>query len=303
MFKILVIFLCFTFGLFSKEITSDDVYSQVELIGDEIHFLLNYYNIEHHHEEIIKSVEIDTNIKPRNVWQKTYEILIKINIIRANYKFPSIEPIAMPPILNLNPDLVYEQTQRILTEFKILEVRLDIETPKFELQSFKNKTSLDVFMGLSHLSLALDELSQSKLTQSYIFSESMRIYDDILLILNKLNIDDNTIPTKKNINATIEDSFNIALKTLEKIKQLQISVGMDFVDFSRFNKENITISDVFSLSQMIISELQPIKAYLGITTTTSISSPHEKKTQIEVEQIMQWNLRKLNLINSLIVAK
>jgi hypothetical protein len=89
------------------------------------------------------------------------------------------------------------------------------------------------------------------------------------------------------------------MQTLQKIKQLQIVSGIDFVDFSEFKKNEATPSEVFSLTQMIIAEIQTIKAYLGIKTITPGAEKYQEKTPIEVNQLMSWSLRKLNLINSL----
>jgi hypothetical protein len=287
-------------GLFAKEITPSDVYSQVDLIGQEVHFLLKHYGIAHNHDEIVNSVNIKTELLPRNVWQKTYEILLKINILRNHHKLPTIEPVAMTPVLHLNPNLVYEQTQRILTELKIFETRMALEAPRTTLVSFTNKKPSDVFKGLSHLSMAFDEITGVKSLNEMIFGENMRIYDDITLILDRLKIDDQTIPATRNPSSTIESLQVISLKTLEKIRQLQISSGINFIDFESFRKQNPTSSDILTTTEMIIAELQTIKAYLGITKITPAALTYNMKTPIEIEQIMSWNLRKLNLIRSLI---
>jgi len=297
--KICIVILLFI-SLEAKELTPSDVYSQVMLIKDNIHSLLKYYDIKHEHKAIQNRVMVKIPLKPRNVWQKTYEIMIKINILRDEHNLPIIEPINMPPVANLNPDLVYEQTQRIITELKIFETRLSIPISKENLQKVKGKTPLDVFNALNGISLTIDELNKNKVTPSYVFGENMRVYDDISLILDTLNIEDNTIPAKKNIKSTPNDTARTGLKILEKIKQLQVLSGISFVDFRDFKKAKQTPSDVFSLTQMIIAELQTIKAYLNIPNITPSAAQYHEKTPAEVDQLMSWNLRKLELINSLI---
>ena len=300
MIKILItVALLFGTALYAKKITPNDVYGEVMLITDEIHDLLKYYNVSHEHDEIIKRTEVNTKLKPRNVWQKSYEIMVKINILRNEHNFPTIEPVNMAPVLNLNPDLVYEQTQRIITEFHIFKQRVGIKEEKHEKYNFKGKTPLDVYNGLSHISASMDELNKGGVTPSFVFGENMRVYDDISLILQYLNIDDKTIPTKKNLDATPTDTFNIGLKTLEKIKHLQIMAGIDFVDFNGFKKDKQTPSEVFGITQMILAELQTIKAYIGLETITPAASLYKTKTPAEVDQLMSWNLRKLELIKTL----
>lgn len=298
--KIILIFLL-CFGLSAKTITPNDVYSEVMLITDEIHYLLKHYSIKHDHDGIIERTIISTKLKPRNVWQLTYEIMVKINILRQAYKLPVIEPVNMVPVLHLNPELVYEQTQRIQTELKIFMKRQNIKQPEFEVnrKTYKGKTPLDVFIGLSHISASLDELNGGRFTPSYVFGEQMRLYDDISLILQHLQIQDKTIPKKKNIHATPSDVFKESMKILEKIKQLQIMVGIDFVDFNEFQKGNETPGEVYTITQMIIAELQTIKAHINIESVSVPAVKYNTKTPAEVEQLVSWNLRKLNLIHSL----
>ena len=299
MFKVLIILAIFVNIVAAKKITPSEVYSQVMLITDEIDALLKHYDIPHDKDGIIKRVEVSTKLKPRNVWQKSYEIMVKINILRNEYNLPIIEPVNMAPVLNLNPDLVYEQTQRVLTEIKIFKQRVGIKNKAFKTLTYKGKTPLDVFNGLSYISASFDELNKGEVTPSFVFGENMRVYDDISLILEYFNIEDKTIPAKKNIEATPTDTFNVGMKTLEKIKQLQIIAGIDFVDFSRFKKDNSTPSEVFSITQMILSELQTIKAYIGLKTITPAAVSYKTKTPPEVDQLMSWNLRKLELIKTL----
>ena len=296
--KKLLLLLIITFSLNAKVITPNEVYSEVMLIKDEIHYLLKHYNVKHEHNSIINRGRIDTKLKPRNVWQKSYEIMVKINILRNEYSLPTIEPVNMAPVLDLNPNLVYEQTQRVLTEFHIFKKMQGIKRKSFEVKIYKGKTPLDVYIGLSHVSAAMDELNKGGVTPSFVFGENMRVYDDISLILQYFNIEDKTIPAKKNLEATQTDTFNIGMKTLEKIKQIQIIAGIEFVDFNDFKLEEATSSEVFGITQMILAELQTIKAYLGIKTITPAAISYKTKTPAEVNQLMSWNLRKLKLIKS-----
>lgn len=298
--KLLILTLLLTLGLSAKTITPNDVYAEVMLIQDEIHSLLKHYDIKHEHEKILNQVYINTKLMPRNTWQKSYEILVKINMMRTSHNLARIEPVGMEPVLNLNPDLVYEQTQRILTEIKIFKTRLGMKRLSKKIKTFKNKTPLDVFNALSHVSFSFDELNRSSFTPSYVFAETMRIYDDLSVILEHLKIKDTTIPTSRNDKATPSDTFRESMKILSKIKTIQFAAGIKSVDFSAFIKEKPTPSDVFTMTQMILSELQPIKAYIGLYHyITPPAVVYTSKTPADVDQLMKWNLRKISLIGSL----
>ncbi|MCK5110050.1 MAG: hypothetical protein KAQ94_00925 [Arcobacteraceae bacterium] len=301
MIKFLIITVLFFSSVFAKNITSNEVYTQVRLIQEEVHNLHKHFGTEHHHEDEGDAAhKVKTKLKPRNSWQKTYEILIKINILRNENNLPTIEPVNMTPVLNLNPDLTYEMTQRILTELRIFQYMVGIKSATQMPEKFQGKSSLDVFNGLSHISESLDELNKMGFTSSYVFGENMRVYDDLTIILQHLNIKDETIPAKQDMKATPMDTFNLGMEMLLKIKQLQIKSGIDFVDYSGFKKSKVTPSDVFAISGMIIAELQVIKAYIGLNDyITPAATKYNSKTPVEVDQLMNWNLRKLSLINSL----
>ena len=296
----LILLLLFTFGLSAKTITPNDVYAQSILIQEHIHFLLKHYDIDHDHDGINRRTKISTRLKPRNAWQKSYEILVKVNMLRNAHNLSRIEPVGVEPVEQLNPDMVYGQTQRILAELTIFEVRKDIKVPLFEAQTYKNKTPLDVYNVFAHVSSSFDELNRAQLSPVYVFAETMRIYDDLSIILKYLGIKDETIPNKRVINATPRDSLKISMKVLEKLQRLQRSVGIKTVDFSVFDKKKATPSDVYTITGMIIAELQPIKAYIGLTTSvTPPAQSYTKKYPADIEQLMGWNLRKLLLIKNL----
>lgn len=294
---ILALFLTVSLG--ARVITTDEVYSQAKLLQADVHYILDYYGIKYNSKNINNASYIDAKLKPRNVYQKTYELMIKANILRIEYGFVAIEPVNIAPQQHLDPNLVYEQIRRLLTEFRLFEIRSDMTQKLYKAHIYKGKKPIDVFNVLSAISVALDALNGSGFNPSYVFGENMRIYNDINLILNKLNIKDNTIPNKLNKKATPQDTFSTAMKTLDKIKQLQILSGIDIVDFTPFDKGVATPSEVFTMSQMILAELQTLKAYLGIKDATIPAYVYGIKTPTEVDQLMSWNLRKLNLIYNL----
>jgi len=291
----LLLMLVFIASLGAREITPNEVYSQVVVIEQELEGVFNYYGVK---DDTSRSVRIiKTTLKPRNVWQLTYELSVKMNMLRIKNKLPTIEPVNMEPVLNLNPDLVYEQTQRILTEIHIFKYRKGIPIKDIDIKVFRNKTPVDVFNALSRVSVQFDTINKSGFTPSYVFGETMRIYDDLSTILSHLKIQDDTIPTKRNSKATPSDTFNTAMKILDKIKRIQFSVGIETVDFSSFRNDNPTPSDVFTMTQMIIAELQTIKAYIGlIHYVTPAATFRTDKTPVDVDQLMNWNLRKISLL-------
>jgi hypothetical protein len=293
MIKFFIVLVC-VISLSARDITPNEVYAQVIVMEQELNSVLDYYGVkvDSRNVRIIR-----TTLKPRNVWQLTYELSIKMNMLRIQNKLPTIEPVNMEPVLNLNLDLVYEQTQRILTEIRIFKYREGILDENIVVQKYTNKTLVDIFNALSRVSVEFDTINKSGFTPSYVFGETMRIYDDLSTILSHLRIQDNTIPAKRDEKATPRDTFNTSMKILDKIKRIQFSVGIETVDFSSFKNENPTPSDVFTITQMIIAELQTIKAYIGLVHyVTPAATFRTNKTPVDVDQLMNWNMRKIMLL-------
>ena len=298
--KLFFMMFALSLGLIAKAITPNDVYTLSTHIQDHMHFLLKYYDIKHNHEAIMKRDRIThTQLKPRHTWQKTYEILVKINMQRQLHKLARIEPVGIEATLELNPDMVYEMNQRILTELKLLEIRNNIKVPHFKLRTFDNKVPIDNYNTYVDISAALDELNKHFITPSHVYAESMRIYDNLSSILRHLNINDTTLPDELKKGALPSDALQTALLVLDEIAMLQKLANIPTTDFSEFKKANIQPNDVFVMTGLIISELQTIMAYIGLTRSITPSAIfYSEKKPENVEQLMRWNLKKLQLIKT-----
>ncbi|MCU7836765.1 MAG: hypothetical protein KZQ83_16140 [gamma proteobacterium symbiont of Taylorina sp.] len=277
--------------------TTSDVYAQVMQIEKELFIIRNFFGISQKAEfrEIRKA-----QLKPRHVWQKTYEIIVKINILRRINSLPIIEPVNMEPVLNMDPILVYEQTQRILTELRIVRFRLGIEGEISSLEKFSNKQPMDVYNKLKEVSALLDVINGSEFTPSYVFGEAMRIYEDVNTILSKLLIRDLTIPPEKLLKVTPGDTQLTALFLLGKLSELEQGIGIEGVDASVFFQDEPNPADVFELTQVILAELQVIKATLGIRhVITQAAQYYTQKTPADANQLLGWSLLKINQIVTL----
>jgi len=292
--KIAILLLFFALiNLEASKITPSEVYGEVAKIYEEIIALQKYSKIKKHK---INYREIKTNIKPRNVWQKAYIIITKINILRKNYNLPRIEEIGIEPVLNLEPDMVYGMTQRILTEIKIFKKLTAIKTTPKSTPSFDGKKPLDVFNFMHKVSNEIDILIGHQTVPSDVFAQVMRIYNDITIILAKLGILDTTTPPKKHKLSQPKDAFKAAMQLMKTTQEIQRRVGIKKVDFSVLKKNNIKQSDVYELVGLILSELQPIKAQLDIKTITAPAKFYEDKTPADVEQLIKWSNKRLTLV-------
>ncbi len=283
--------------LASESLTPSSVYSEVVQIEKELLTIKRFFNINR--KEELKEA-ITTELTPRHAWQKTYELMVKTNILRRANGLPIIEPVYMEPVLNVNPILTYEQTQRVLTELRIIKFRLGILEMITPPETFSKKTPMDVFNKLRHVSSLFDVINGSEFTPSYVYGEAMRIYQDVNVIIRLLGLTDTTIPPEKIVTATPREAMITALHLLEKISSLESGVGIEGVDASVFYLDNPLPEDVFEMTLILMAELQVIKASLGLRhDVTQAARYYTQKTPADVNQLLGWVLLKINLINTL----
>lgn len=282
--------------LHARDITPSVVYSQVDLISRDISLIKEHFNIT---DSVTQRI-IKTNLKPRHVWQITYEVLVKINILRSKLQLPVIAVNSLEPVKNIPPALVYEQTQRILTELRIIRERLGIDRDVGAPILFKDKSPVDVFNSLNRISQELDIINGKSFTASHVFAQAIRILEDVNAIIDKLNVEDTTIPPGKREKTTPAHSFKTAFRLLREIQRLQMLAAIERTDFDHMRSDNVTPGDVFGLAEMILAELQTIKAYLGLKhAITPPALYYEEKKPEDVQQILGWTLRRVRLIKQL----
>ncbi|MGN7610881.1 hypothetical protein ACQZV8_02230 [Magnetococcales bacterium HHB-1] len=282
------------------KITSSDVYKQVTEVHHEVHSIRNYFKIKDH----IETPEVYMNLQLRNVWQKGYEILFKINLLRKKHGLPRIAEIGLEPVRHLEPGLVYEVVQRIFVELEIFKFRLNIPTierPRStEEDPGKDQKPIDVFNALNHISDELDQIIGTSLTPSAVFAQGMRILEDVNVILDFLNIYDDTEPPDKRLNAQPIDVFRQSFSVLHEIQRLQSSVHMEKVNFSPLLNSTAESADVFNMLVMLLAELQPMKASLGLNHfVTPPAAYYTDKSSADVYQLLGWIQRKLKRIRAL----
>ena len=293
--KVIVLFLI-TITLEASRITPSEVYKEVAKIYKEVIILQHHFKIKK--EKTTNYRHIQTNIKPRNVWQKAYIILTKINILRKNHNLPRVEEIGIEPVLNLEPDIVYGMTQRILTELRIFKKLMGIKSKIAHIPNYTDKKPIDVFNFMHKVSNELDILIGHQTVPNDVFAQVMRVYDDISTILAKLNISDNTMPPKKHKNSKPKDVFKAAFELMDTVLAIQRRVNINRIDFSVFmKKQNIKPSNVYEIIGLVLSELQPIKAQLDIKRSITPPSKHyEDKSPADVEQLIMWAKSRLELV-------
>lgn len=275
--------------------TPNEVYGQLHLINQEINMLKQHFNITGK----ATSNQLNTELFPRHLWQKTYEILLKINLLREKHNLPYIAVSSREPHKNPPPIIVYEQLLRIRTELDIIKYFLDIPSIELSSKKFNNIKVVDSFNFANNISAELDLLVGKSITPSFVFAQAMRISEDITFILDALDINNDTIPPPKKPDTTPRDSYETAQRLMKEIARIQRIRGVASIDFKALKPTGeIKPDDVFSMTGIILAELQTIKAYLGLKhALTPVAKRYTNIEPADVEQMLGWCVRKMQLID------
>lgn len=284
-------------GCYAAEITPSDVYAQALRIEQETLELQRQLGITDAPEA---TKPIKTELLPRHVWAKTYMLLTKIALFREQKKMPAVRPVALEPLLNLTPFYSWAQTQRILTELKIVEqvLGLSIATPPTSVVT--GKKPVDVFNKLNQISSLWNVLVGGQITPSYVYAEAMRLHEDVSMLLQFRNILDTALPPNKLENAIPADSLEEGFLVLREIQKLQLQVGVEPINLDEFHvaRQEARPQDVFTLIGFLVAELQPVKAKLGLKhSITPVAQYYDNKKPAEVTQLLGYINNKLRLLN------
>lgn len=278
-----------------NEITPSDVYLKAEQIVMEIELLKKHFGIN----KTVDFKPFKAELSPMHVWQKTYFIFTKINAFRSNNNFPVNTANSLEPVLEIDPYLNYEQTQRILLELNILKDRLGIKDEILSAEVVEGKQPIDVFNKLHEASLNMDLLNKEEINPTYIFAEVMRLFEDVTTVIQWLDIEDTTFPPARVDNVILSQILDETFVMMKELQRLERRNVLQITNFSTFDKNsNINLSDIFNMVGMCLAELQAIKASMDIKELTPPAQYQENKTMADVYQLLQWITRKFKLIRA-----
>ncbi|MBF0180852.1 MAG: hypothetical protein HQM03_12590 [Magnetococcales bacterium] len=281
----------------AAEITPSDVYTQALRIKAEMDLLADHLQIRG--DKPAEPVRL--LLQPRHAWQKTGLILLKINLFRGKLGLPRLTVGDVEPVLNLEPAMNYEQTQRILAEIFIIKRRLGIEAASALPPPATDKTPQDVFNLFNAISFQWDVLNRHEVDAVAIYAEVRRIHADIDALLRPARVQDGAHPPAKEPATTLEETLRASFDLMAEVQRLQRMAGIPVVDFTPFRKAaGVLPSDVLNMVGMVLAELQPLKARLGLNhAITPATTFQEEANLADVRQFLGYAMHKLKLVRTL----
>ncbi|MBF0183281.1 MAG: hypothetical protein HQM06_02665 [Magnetococcales bacterium] len=280
-----------------RQITPADVYAEVVRIEKEVELIKAQRGIQ----EVRNTEPVSANLLPRHPWQKSYLIHRKINLFRQQLGLPKLAAPSLQPLVTLEPILVYEQTQRLLTEIALLKMHLGIEELVPPQPVIAGRQPIDVFNKLHHVSVQWDLLLHASVTSTDIYAQLRRIDADVDTLLDFLHIPDQAFPPAKQGLVSLEELLASSFTLMEEVQRLQQLSGLPRVDFEPFRyPKEVTSTDVLNLVSFVLAELQPVKANLGLVhELTPVAGYYGDKGAAVVQQLLGYVTNKLRLIRSM----
>lgn len=278
-------------------ITSSHVFAQAVRIEGEVELLKAHLGLR----ETKPAVAVHAPLLPRHAWQKAYLIQLKINIFRRQHGFSVEAANTLEQVRDLEPIVVHEQTQRILTQIAMLKLRLGISAEVAAPEVVPDKQPVDVFNKLHQVSLQWDVLNRGEVQPADVYGEVKRLNEDVNTILQHLRVWDVAHPPAKIPGAQSNAALEAAFEVLGEVQRLQQRAAIPRVDLGVFRKgEGVLPSDVLNMVVLVLAEVQTVKAHLGLNhDLTPVHEKHSAKTPAEVAQFLGYVANKLRLIRSL----
>lgn len=276
-------------------ITSSEVYAQVLLIDAETQLVRRFLKTTAQPTAV---TAVNSDIKPRHVWQKAYLLEMKLVAFRRKFHLEGIAPVGVEPTEAIDSRYTWAQTQRLLTEIRIIRKLLGIAGNVGNPPSVTGKKPVDVFNKLAEIENVWDALTGSGFDASYSFAQALRLNEDVNMILRQLKVFDNAVPPEKNPADTSNETLAQTFLLLGQTQRLEKLAGLNVVDLSDFYKtEKATPNDVFNMLGMILAEVQQIKERIGLQhLITPPASYQDYKKPADVRQLLGYITNKVALI-------
>jgi hypothetical protein len=288
---------CWSLAAFAGEVTPSVVFAESVKIEREVALLKQHLGVE-----LVRQVAgVHAPLRPRHSWQIGHLMLTKINIFRRQRGFPVLAANSLEPVMELEPLVVYEMTQRILLEIALIKRRLGITGSIEAVAEVPGKRPIDVFNKLNAISSEWDLLNLNVVSPHDVYAEVKRLNGDVDVILRHQRINDRAYPPARVADASPADSLAAAFDLLGEIQRLQQQAGLGVIDYTAFRTSNeVRPSDVLTLVTLALADLQTVKAYLGLGSELTLPAERQgEKVPADVHQFLGYVANRLRQVDSL----
>ena len=265
--------------------TPADVYVQVELLSKDVQALRDANNIQ----TPWPKVAVEPGRQPHHVFQKTLEILDKINRYRINVA--KIGAITVPrfPGRDITPNEVYSVVSRLRQELLLLVNNSSLAEQGAAVKPDSEITPADVYAKLSEISIVLDEtLGIRGITPSEVFIRSKQVLQLAKFLRNSQNLPMDMHRPKRTVGKLPNHALKSVNQLLHKVQRAEKNLWMTPIIVTPVPRRVITPVDVYDAMGLALAELQRIQFRLGLERSFEIPSVKKNKTPDDVIQNTEW---------------
>ena len=262
--------------------TPSHVYQEAEILQQEIILLRKSKG----QSQTFRDPGVQYNKLPLHVYAKGLEVLEKISNLRTTNGLPATA-VARIPIRKITPGDVFGLMKKLQFELAPVKGAMGIGTRIAQVPFVGGKLPSDVYQSLWSTSFALDGLIPA-LTPGHVYRNGDYVLKELKMIAKALK---KNSPVKKEMvfakrKITPRDVLVESFKTLYLIAQLERKVGVPPFSPPSFPIGNITPSDPFDATSMLLAELVRVKLRLNITKDYQLAPLPSGKTPRDVLMVV-----------------
>ncbi len=277
------------------EKTPSDVYIQVQLLSQDVHALRNKNHILSPWPTVIP----EQGRAPRHVFQKTLEILDKINRYRINIAHSGAITVPRFPGRDITPNEVYSVVIRLRQELALLVGENNQERLNNKrIFNNKNITPNEVYAALSEISIALDEsLGIRGITPSEVYIRSEQVLQLAIFLRNSQHLSMDVKQPERPGGRLPNHALQYVNHLLMQINKAEKNLWMKPIEVPALPRRVIFPGDVYDAMGLALAELQRIQFRLGLERSFPIPAIAQSKTPDDVIQNVEFAIQLLPEFN------
>ena len=231
---------------------------------------------------------------PLHVHAKMIEVLEKLTRLQRRLKMP-VAQVPQIPIKQIESEDVAQLARVVLVQLRLVKSKLNLTESIKETSFVDGMTASDIYEKTWRASYLLDALV-GETDPNYVFRNVLYVRSELEQIAEKLAVSlSSTVPASR--KGKLPKDVNLeGFKNQHKLVKVERKLSMVAFSVPDFPAGNITPSDVFDTSNMLLAELVRIKVHLKISTPRDdFAVPSGKKPPdvLAQMQLVGFNLNAL----------
>jgi len=271
-------------GTSAAAVTPSDVYRKVSMINAEIQLIRNELGVK---KEIREPV-LQIHKMPVHVYIKSIELFNKISKLQKKHGIASSAPPEVP-IQTITPENVISVINRIYDEVVRIKKHLGINQSIKNIALYSGRTPSNVYENIWQASYLIDGMIKA-INPTEVFENTLRVQSELNLIANHLKVELPNVLGEPQSGKTPKQVHLQGYINLHKFSLLEEQLKMEVSRVPAYPKTKISPSDVYDTTNLMLAEINRIKAHLGIKQSTKSEKVSARKRPSHV-------LAQMNLIN------